>query len=347
MNYEEALCYLASLSRFGMHLGLSRIAALLDKLGNPQEDLTFVHIAGTNGKGSVSSMLAKILTHSGRRTGLFLSPYVLCFRERMQIDGQMISEEEFAAHASLARHWVDALAAAGESPTQFELETAIAFLWYRQRGCAIVCLEVGLGGRFDASNVIAPPALQIITAIGLDHTAILGDSIEKIAFEKAGIIKGGSTILYPLQEAAAYAVVQAKCDAVGSQLISPNLAALHIHCEHWLKGSFSYEGLLYRKSLPGAVQVYNCLTVIEAAKQLQRQGHVLTAEDIRFGIEHTSIPARMELLSRTPLVILDGAHNPDGARALEATLQDLAPRPIILLMGLLADKDCKIGRAHV
>lgn len=339
MNYEEAMRYVHGLSRFGMNLGLSRMTALLEKLGNPQNQLRFIHIAGTNGKGSISTMLSNMLIHSGYCTGLFISPYVLCFRERMQVNGEMISEEEFSECSSLVCQHADEVAAEFESPTQFELETAIAFVWYQKKRCDLVCLEVGLGGRFDATNVIPCPLLQVITSIGLDHTAILGDHLAQIAFEKAGIIKGSTTVLYPLQDPEVVSVIEKKCREVDSGLQIPDLNQLHILRDDWLEGEFCYDGIKYRKSLPGKVQFYNCITAIEAAKQLRKQGLSIEDGDIRYGIEQTRIPARMELMARSPWVILDGSHNPDGARALESTLQELSTHPITLLMGVLDDKD--------
>lgn len=339
MNFKEAMQYVDGLSRFGMHLGLERISALLDKLDNPQNDLRFVHVAGTNGKGSVSSMLSNCLTKEGYTTGLFISPYVLCFRERMQVNGEMITEEDFAACATQVCRCADEMAAELASPTQFELETAIAFVYYKRRNCNIVCLEVGLGGRFDSTNCIPAPILQVITAIRLDHTKILGDSIEQIAFEKAGIIKGGETVLYPIQDAAARAVVERVCQERGSILRVPRVDDLKILHDDWKAGSFSYDGQCYQKSLAGFVQFYNGITVIEAVYALRRAGLAISDSALRHGIEQTQFAARMERLSEQPLVILDGSHNPDGASALADTLQRLAPRPITLLMGVLDDKD--------
>jgi len=340
MNYEEAMERLSEHGRFGIQLGLGRISALLAEMGNPQNTLRFIHIAGTNGKGSTATMLSNILKHSGLRTGLFISPYVLCFRERMQLNGEMISEEAFSDCAAFVFACLDQLGEV-ERPTQFELETAIAMEWYRRCACDYVCLEVGLGGRFDSTNVIPPPLLQIITSIGMDHTAILGETIEEIAFEKAGIIKGGTTVLYPLQDSGARAVIEARCEETGSQLVQPELSRLHDVKADDFFSTFTYDGVTYRKSLPGRVQVYNCLTVITAARALQRLGVALSEEDIRFGIEETHVPARMEVLWRVPLIMLDGSHNPDGALALEQSLQAYSHRPITLMMGVMQDKDAK------
>jgi len=339
MKYKEALTKLNARSKFGIILGLERISTLLERMGNPQNKLKFIHIAGTNGKGSTTTMLSNILQHSGYRTGLFISPFVLCFREVMQINGEMISETEFAECADFVFRCADNMAEICEYPTQFELETAIAFEWYQRKKCDIVCIEVGLGGRFDSTNIIHAPILQIITSISLDHTAILGDTIEKIAYEKAGIIKGGTTILYPLQRDEAVTVVKNKCKETNSLFVQPDLNQLTITKDHWLEAEFKYDGIPYRKSLPGKFQIYNCITVITAAEQLKKMGFNINDSDIMFGIENTYFPARMEVLSKEPLIILDGSHNPDGALALEQSLKELFPRPITMLMGVLADKE--------
>lgn len=340
MNYAQSLLYVEGLARFGMRLGLSRITALLEKLGNPQKTLRFVHVAGTNGKGSVSTMLANTLQRSAYRTGLFISPYVLCFRERIQINGDMISEDAFAACASRVRDCIEQMALPpDDAPTQFEFETAVALCWYAQMQCDIVCLEVGLGGRFDSTNVIPPPLLQIITAIGLDHTDILGETLAQITFEKAGIIKGGATVLYPIQDPAVQTVIETICRERGSTLRQADLAQLQIMDDGSFTGAFSYRQTVYHKSLPGGVQVYNALTVITAVETLRTLGLTIPDDALQYGIENTQFPARMELLSEAPFVLLDGAHNPDGARALAAALSARSGRRITLMMGVLQDKN--------
>lgn len=339
MNYSQALEKIYALSRFGINLGLKRICALLEEMGNPQNELQYIHVAGTNGKGSVSTMLSNILIQSGYKTGLFISPYVLCFRERMQISGEMISEDDFAECASFVFHCAQNVSETVEDLTQFEIETAIAFEWYKRKRCDFVCLEVGLGGRFDSTNIIPPPVLQIITSISMDHTAILGETVEKIAFEKAGIIKGGTTILYPLQCEKVLKVIERQCEEKGSILVQPDLTQLHITNDHWLETEFIYDGVKWKKSLPGKFQIYNCITVITAAQQLRKQGIKISDGDIQYALEHTCFPARMEILSKEPLIILDGSHNPDGAKALEETLKELSVGSITIMMGILQDKD--------
>ncbi|MDF2838880.1 MAG: folC [Evtepia sp.] len=339
MNYSEAMEHINALSRFGINLGLKRISVLLEAMGNPQNELRFIHVAGTNGKGSVSTMLSNILIQSGYKTGLFISPYVLCFRERMQISGEMISEDDFAECASFVFHCAKSIASMGEELTQFEIETAIAFEWFKRERCNFVCLEVGLGGRFDSTNIIPPPVLQIITSISMDHTAILGETIEQIAFEKAGIIKGGTTVLYPLQHDEAFKVIETQCKETNSALVQPDINLLSITNDHWLDSEFVFDGVRYKKSLPGNFQNYNCITVITAAEQLIKQNIKISEDAIKYGIEHTRFPARMEIMSKEPLIILDGAHNPDGAKALEETLKELSARSITIIMGVLQDKD--------
>lgn len=337
MNYEEALTLLHSSSVFGIRLGLERLQLLLNEMDNPQNHLQFVHIAGTNGKGSTSTMLSVMLSKSGYRTGLFISPYVLCFRERMQIDGQMISEEDFADCATFVFRCMEKLDC--EPLTQFEIETAIALEWYRRKQCDIVCLEVGLGGRFDATNVIPQALVQVITAINLDHTSVLGDNIQQVAFEKAGIIKGGITVSYPLQDEKALSILQERCRQTNSELRLPDLSKMHIIDDAVFDTLFSFDGTLYHKSLAGQFQILNCITAIEAAHALKEQGISITDNAIGYGIENAFIPARMERISTNPLIILDGSHNPHSAKALQEAMTHLPTQNLTLIMAVMSDKE--------
>ena len=336
---EQAMEYLNSLAVFGIKPGLERLTYLLDKMGNPQKKLKFIHIAGTNGKGSTSVMTANILQMGSYKTGLYISPYVLCFRECMQINGDMISKKELTECAMYVKKYADAMLFDFESPTQYEVETAIAFEWFMRQNCDVVCLEVGLGGRFDATNVIDKPLLQVITAISLDHTAILGDTIEKIAFEKAGIIKGATTILYPLQDKVVEQVIKKRCHEENSELIIPDISKIEISDNSWMKNSFSYKGVNIEKSLSGLFQIYNAVTVYEMIQALNKKGFAISKESVYEGIKNTFFPARMEIISQKPLVILDGAHNPSGIAALETTLKYFKDKKINIMMGMLADKN--------
>lgn len=339
MQYDEIIKRIDSLGKFGIHLGLGRIQKLLFNMGNPQDKLRFVHIAGTNGKGSTTTMIANILKQSGYRTGLFISPHVLCFEESMQINNVAITQEELTGCAEFVFEQFDHSAVDGEYPTQFEVVTAIALEWFYRRGCDIVCLEVGLGGRYDSTNVISAPLVQVITSIGIDHAAILGDTIAKIAYEKAGIIKGGTTVLYPLQEEDAVSEIQKQCELANSMLVMPDISQLTVTDEGFEANTFTYKGVAYQKGLRGGFQVYNAVTAITAAQELIKQGFEITETSIQDGVRAAFIPARMEVLSQNPLIVLDGAHNPDGGKVLAQSLAKLSPKKLTVLMGVLADKE--------
>ncbi len=337
MDYQQALDILNSTASNSLNLGLERLIRLLEKMGNPQDKLKFIHVAGTNGKGSIVKMLSNILTYSGYRAGLYISPFVLDFREQFQIDGAMIEPEEFASCASFVFGLIDFDDA--NRPTQYEIQTAIAFEWFHRRGCDLVCLEVGLGGQDDATNVIQTAILHIIASISLDHQDILGHTIYEIAVKKAGIIKSGPTVLYPLQEKMAIDVITKKCTSEKNELVIPDPTKLVIEDKDGFGNDFVYDGDNYHTSLNGKVQIYNSLTVIEAAKKLSELGYMITPENIKKGIANTWFPARMEVISQKPLVILDGSHNPAGAKALSEFLAGFKGRKITLVMGVLKDKD--------
>lgn len=339
MTYEDARNDFENLGTRGINLGLIRIERLLEKMGNPQKQLRFIHIAGTNGKGSTTSMLSNILIHAGYTTGIFISPYILSLRESIQVNSQMISREEFASCAKYVYECAKTSTIDNDPPTQFEILTAIAFAFYHRKKCDYVCLEVGMGGRLDSTNVIDTSILQIITSISLDHIGFLGDTIEKIVQEKAGIIKGTSTVIYPLLQPSVIEQIATKCHETNSSLIQPCLDSLQITDEDITQSSFCYETIAYQKSLWGNFQIYNCITVIAAAKELQHQGLSITQNDISFGIENTFLPARMEVLSKNPLILLDGCHNSEGAQAMENSLKQLSDYSIKIIMGVLSDKN--------
>lgn len=340
MTYNEAEAYIHSFTRFGSQLGLDRMRRLLDRLGNPQKALRYVHIAGTNGKGSTANLTASILQSAGYRVGLFTSPFVITFRERYQINGQMISPEEFTSLVEEIKPHILALAEQGDHVTEFEMVTAIGFTWFARQKCHIVALEVGLGGRFDATNVIPTPDCAIITAIGLDHTSILGNSIEQIAFEKAGIIKENTDVVtYPLQSPEAVGVLFNQCAQTNSRLLQPNPGNVEI-LESTADGStFSYDGEDYHIRLAGKHQIYNAVAVREAINVLRQKGFSVSKDAIRRGMDQTTVPARFEILCRKPLVVLDGAHNPPAAAALAGSLDSLGISPKIAVMGMMKDKD--------
>ena len=320
MTYRDAVHKINSLLRFGMKPGLERIQALLDRMGNPQKQLKFVHVAGTNGKGSACALLSSVLREAGYRTGLFTSPYITDFRERFQINGEEIPEETLARILGRLMPMVEEMAERGEVITEFELITALAFQWFYEEKCDVVVLEVGLGGRFDATNVIDTPLAAVIMSISLDHTAILGDTVEQIAFEKCGIVKeGGDVVLYPDQEEGVYGV---------SSSIEGTVA--------------SYRDEEYQLPFLGAHQLKNAAAAFAALELLKEKGYRISQEAMQAGVAKAYIPARMEVLGRSPLVILDGAHNPGAARVLAQALEKYLPhRKIIGVMGMLKDKDSR------
>lgn len=340
MNCEEAIAYIHSFRRFKKIPGLAPIRELLEALGRPQDGLRFLHVAGTNGKGSVCAMCASVLREAGYRTGLFISPYVLDFRERMQVDGEMIGEEELAALIGELRPVLEEMKERDVSISEFEVVTAAGLLWFAQKGCDAVCLEVGLGGRFDATNVIEAPMVSVITSVGYDHTEILGDTLEQIAAEKSGIIKqGGVTVAGPGQDPGALAVIMERCALQENRLILPGLASAEV-LETGVFGSrIRFGGLELEIPLGGRHQIANCLTAVEALRALRIYGFAISDKNITEGIKKVRFPARMECFSRAPMVFLDGAHNPDGCRALAAALEEFPRERVLVVMGMLADKD--------
>ncbi|MEM1484748.1 folylpolyglutamate synthase/dihydrofolate synthase family protein [Oscillospiraceae bacterium PP1C4] len=340
MTYHEALTYIHSLKRFSKKAGLERIAALMELLGNPQDTLKIVHVAGTNGKGSTVAMTAGILRAAGYRTGMYVSPFILDFRERIQVDREMIPPDALAEIVAYIRPLAEQVGGVAE----FELVTAAAFVYFAQQNCDAVVLEVGIGGRFDATNVIKKPLLTVITAIGLDHTDILGDTVEKIAFEKCGIIKSGVPLVAcPGQDISAVAVMMEQCAQKGCVLVQPNLEAAQNVRQDVFGTDLDYQIYHLHIPLAGSHQISNALTAVEAASQLKLYCGFgkLDQNAIEEGIASVQFPARMEIMSREPLVILDGAHNPAGAKVLADALALVGTKPVTAILGMLADKNIR------
>lgn len=332
-----ALDWLQSLPRLSGEPGLDRMKALLAALGDPQKRGRYVHIAGTNGKGSVAAFTANILQKAGFKTGLTISPYVLDFRERFQIDGQMIPPETLERLAAKVRAAAETLA---ETTVQFEAVTALALCWFDEEHCDVAVLETGLGGRFDATNAVENTLVAAITRIDLDHTELLGDTVEKIAAEKAGIVKPGCiAVTYPVQEKEALQAIAAACIREKADLVAPEAEDIHLRRGGLFENRMEYGGYEVNLALPGAHQACNAAMAIEIALALWRQGLDIPDEAILEGLEATRFPARIEVLRSQPLVLLDGSHNPAGAAALAATLgaQKLPQKPAAVL-GVLADK---------
>ena len=337
MTIEQAMELIHGVEWRGSRPGLARVRELLHRLGDPQDGLQFVHIAGTNGKGSTAAMLASILRAAGYTTGLFTSPYLERFAERMQVNGVPVPDAEFAAVCEALQ---PCIAAMDDPPTEFELVTAAAMLWFRRRGCDVVVLEVGLGGRLDATNVIAAPACAVITNIGLDHTEILGDTLEQIAREKAGILKPGTrAVSYP-QTPEVRAVLHEICAQRGIPLTEADAAAIVPLTDGVDGQTFTYRGAEYTLPLLGAHQLRNAAVALETVTALRARGWRIPDAAVRAGLAQVRWPARFELLRRAPWFVLDGGHNPQCAQTVADNLARYFPgRRITLLVGVLADKD--------
>ena len=316
---------------------LGRIRRLLGALGDPQDKLDFVHIAGTNGKGSVAEMFNRIFISAGLKTGCFTSPFILRYNDRIRIDGCDIPDGELAQIAEKVRAAVIKLPEKDEF-SQFEITQAIAFLYFVKHAVDIVVLETGLGGLLDCTNVISSPLLTVITTIDLDHTAILGGTVAQIAAQKAGIIKPGvPCVLSADNPSDAVAVVRNAAQANGSELIIPDISGVRITSADCLGSHFEYRGHSYTLSMGGAHQVKNALSVIEGCRLLaDKLG--LSQLNIEYGIEKAVLPARVEVLCKKPLTILDGAHNPDGLSALAKVLAECKQR-CYAIIGMCADKN--------
>ena len=340
LTYEEALAFIHGQTSSFCKPGLERISRLCEALGNPQDELKYVHIGGTNGKGSTSSMLSSILREQGLRVGLYTSPYIYRFNERIQINGESIPDRALIDLVKEIRPICNAMT---DKPTEFEIITAMAFRYFAQQGCDVVVLEVGLGGRLDSTNIIKAPLLSIVTGISLDHIAILGDTIEKIAYEKAGIIKPGAPVLYGGDSNEAYDVIRGVAVERGSEIKRTERAEI-TNCKMSLSGgSFDYkEWREIELSLLGEYQFYNAAVVLEAVQILRNYGVKIDTGAVYRGIKAAKWPARFEILSDNPTVIFDGAHNEEGVRAATQSIEKYYPSgDAVVFSGVLRDKDYK------
>ncbi len=343
MTYEEALLLLDRASMSGSILERDVMDALLGELGSPQLGMKYVHIAGTNGKGSASAFISSVLSKAGYRTGLYTSPYIQEFTERIQIDGVQISKDDIAAITEELEQASDRLEAKGyRRPTVFELITALAFVYFKRGGCDIVVLEVGMGGRLDATNSIPEAEAYVLMNIGYDHMAELGDTLELIAGEKAGIIKsgGGSVIAYAQSEGVMNVFADAAAKHGREMFVADGSKA--VIKSMTIDGTvFDYEGYKDLKiKLLGNYQLRNVAVAIRCIEQLRRRGWSISEQSLRDGLEQAHWPGRVEVLRRDPIVIVDGAHNPQGTTALAETLRSIFPgRKLTIVCGVLADKD--------
>ena len=341
MTYYEALEYIHGIYWRGSKLGLSRTEEILELLGNPQKQLKFVHVAGTNGKGSTCAMLASIFRKAGYKTGLYISPYIVRFNERMQFNGEPISDDELAEITEYVSIFAESMK---DKPTEFELVTAIGMEFFKRKNCDIVILETGLGGELDSTNVIDVPEAAVITAIDIDHIKELGGTIESVASAKAGIIKKGGDVVFYGNNSVASTVFARKCQEMDANLIEANFEKLNIK-DSTIDGAifdYSVEDTIYENvhiPLPGTYQVYNCALVLTVIEVLKKR-FTLDKESVITGIADVKWPGRFEVLRRNPIFIADGGHNPHGIQGTADSIRHhFQNRKIIAIMGVMGDKD--------
>ncbi len=345
MDYKEARQYIDEAGKYGMVLGLSGMRELLLRLGNPQDEVSFVHIAGTNGKGSVGAFLYEILLSAGVNTGRYVSPGVFSYEEKIQTGKD---KESFCISQEAVGRWIGRIKEAIEEmeregllhPTPFEIETAMAFLEFKSQGCRLAVLETGLGGRLDATNIIRTGVCQVITVISRDHMKFLGESLAEIALEKAGIIKKGIPVISWPQEKEAKDVVAGRAKEMGSQFYEASFSELSIERMELCGTCFTYKGESFETALLGENQPKNAAVAIETAWELQRQGFPITREAIREGVRKARWPGRFTVISKEPPAFMDGAHNEGAARSLAESLKAyFEGKRLIGVIGMFKDKE--------
>lgn len=340
MTNDEIISYIYKKRNSKNAVDTTRMIEFLNRLGNPQDNLKFIHIAGTNGKGSTTTMMANVLKNSGYKVGKFISPFIISFNERIQINNVFITDEELEEYIKEIEPIIDDMGSNGDAPIGFEIVTAIAFMHYNKNNCDIVCLEVGMGGRLDPTNAITTTILSIITVVDFDHTNFLGNTLEDIAKEKCGIIKKDKiTITYPLQEKAVLNTIRKTCMENNNKLYIPNLKFLDIiKCNHNIS-YFSYKGTYYKLNLIGDFQIYNALMVIVASNVLINLGYKISFSAINTGLFDTSFPARLEKMDSPLNLFIDGSHNAAGARSLKGFLHEYKGKRNYAILGFAENKD--------
>jgi dihydrofolate synthase/folylpolyglutamate synthase len=362
MNYSQAMAYIKNTAKFGSKLGLERTEKILELLGDPHKKLKCIHIAGTNGKGSTTAMVTRILVEAGYKVGSYTSPFIEEFEERMQINNKNIPKNDLSDIVTTVSKAVDTVVELGYSnPTEFEIITCVGFLYFYKNNVDFVVLEVGIGGRLDSTNVITP-ILSVITSISLDHTQILGDTLNKIAYEKAGIIKEGiPVIMFPQQKQSEEVIekicIERNCKLIKVQKNSPsylgkeNLKQVAITSmsgtiannnnaiTQKIKVKTLRNDYIIELSLLGKHQLLNCAVVVHVIEELIGQGFKINKENILMGLRSVKWPARLEIMNTRPLVVIDGAHNVDGIKNLTESIDMYFKyNKIILILGILADK---------
>ena len=341
MNYKEARVYLDEVSKYGSVLGLDNMRAA-HAAWKSQDDLKFIHISGTNGKGSALSYMSTILSGAGFRTGRYISPTLYAYRERIQVDGAMIDRESLAALVTVVKEAVDAMEAENKgNPTVFEVETALSFLYFKEKKCDIVVLETGLGGTLDATNVVNTTVIEMISSIGMDHMEFLGGTLQEIAENKAGIIKPHTWVVSAEQDPKAAAVIQRVCREKDCRLAVVDPAAFRDVQYGYERQTFTYKNWENVEiTLAGTYQVTNAALALEAVEALRKLGYDLSEEQVRKGMKEAFWRGRFSVIHKNPVVVIDGAHNPAAAKVLKDSLETyFKGRDLHFIFGVFADKD--------
>ena len=340
MTFDEAMTYINSFDRLGKPVSnLNRISQLLELFQNPQDSLKFIHIAGTNGKGSVAQMCSDILVCSGYRVGLFTSPYIIEYADRIQVNGENIRKDAVCEIVEQIKSVIDKFENIADI-SQFEISTILAFIYFKNIRCDIVVLEAGIGGILDSTNVIKKNLVSIITSISFDHTKILGDTLRDIAIQKAGIIKKNCPcVLSALNDEAVVDEVKRKCTFMSSDFIVPNFSKVKVFKSDIFGNVFYYNGCEYQTRLSGKHQIINAISVIDAMKFLNLKGFNITYSNVFSGLKNSIIPVRSEIIAKEPYIIIDGAHNPAGMKSIIDIISNIQCKRKIAIVGMTKDKN--------
>ena len=341
MDYQQSRAYIKESGKYPIALGLTNIQELMKRLGDPQNQLKYVHVAGTNGKGSVIAYIYTTLREAGYRTGRYISPSVYSYRGKMEVDGKPVSREQFAGYVTKVAAVIDEMTSEGlPHPTPFEIETAVAFLFFADMKCDLVVLEVGMGGSTDATNIICNTEVAVIVPISMEHQGFLGNTLAEIADKKAGIIKKGCSVATIGQKAESLDVIQNHCKKLGTELVVGVPQKAEILAESFEGQTFRYENQIYELSLAGVYQTENAVLALEALKLLDRRGFTTTYQQRFAGLKKTHWDGRLTIIHRDPLFIVDGAHNPAAADMLECSVSKyFKDRTMYFIMGVFKDKD--------
>ena len=341
MDYRQSRAYIEDAQKYGSVLGLDNMREMMRRLGDPQDTLKYVHVAGTNGKGSVIAYLYSVLSEAGYRVGRYISPAIYSYRERMETAGNPVGREQFAGYVTRIADVIENMTKAGlPHPTPFEIETAVAFLFFAEEKCDLVLLEVGMGGNLDATNMIGNTLAAVIAPVGMDHQEFLGNTLKEIAQKKAGIIKPGCAVISAPQEEPAEEAVREGTKKQGAVLHLVRRDKAAVISRELLCQDFLYEGEKYRITLPGDHQIVNALTALETLKCLEGMGFPVSLAEKKIGLAAARWPGRLSVIKKEPLFVVDGAHNPAAALALiEAVKQYFSGRTIYYIIGMFKDKD--------